>query len=175
MSKNTNIYFNLSAVESRTFYNNPILLKGESTVNYILTGIKEDSYNVLFVDINWGDGSTPLTYTKDAVYNYREQSIFDEILYGKVGGSVCVQYSYPYSNQTNTYSIKLTSNFVLTYNSGEKVYFYQPLQIYHGSFYDDIVDLVAINTQILPVSANTTFVNFESKNNVQVIPSLLTI
>lgn len=174
MSKNINVYFNLSAVESKIIYNDPLLIKGESTVNFVLTGVKEDSYNVLFLDINWGDGSTILTKKRDAVYNYREQSIFDEILYGKIGGSVCVLYPYRYSNQTSSYCLNLTSCFTLTYNSGEIVYFYQPLQVYQGSFYDDVIDLVAISTQILPTSANTTFVNFESKNDIQIIPSLLT-
>jgi len=174
MSKNVNVYFNLSSIESKTVYGDPLIVKGESTINYILTGVKENSYNVLFLDIDWGDGTAITTQKRDAVYNYREQSIFDEVLYGKVGGSICVQYSHPYSNQTNSYSLNLTSCFSLIYNSGETVYFYQPLQIYRGSFYDDIVDLVAINTQILPVSSNITFVNFESKNNIQVIPSMLT-
>jgi len=68
----------------------------------------------------------------------------------------------------------LTATFVLTYDSGEITTFYQPFCIYHGSFYDDIKEFVAINSQMLPTLESTTFVNFESKQNIQVIPSLLT-
>ena len=72
-----------------------------------------------------------------------------------------------------THSLNVIAKFILTYDSGETVSYYQPFNIYHGSFYDDIKEYVAINSQILPVSYNTTFVNFESKNNIQIVPSLL--
>jgi hypothetical protein len=50
---------------------------------------------------------------------------------------------------------------------------YQPIVIYWGSFYDEIKELVAINTQITPTSSNYTYVNLESKHNIQIIPTIL--
>jgi len=89
MNKDTTIFLNLSNVTSTTIYNLPITLKGFSTVNFILTGINESYNTILFLDINWGDSnSNIITYKKDIFYNYREQTIFNEILYGKIGGSL---------------------------------------------------------------------------------------
>jgi len=174
MNRSTTIFFNLSTVTSASIYNEPVILKGKNTVNFILTGITEPYNTVLFLDIIWGDSNDIVSIKKDAVYDYRNQSIFNEILYGKIGGSVCTSYSHDYINNSVTHSLNVVAKFILTYDSGETVSFYQPFNIYHGSFYDDIKEYVAINSQILPISYNTTFVNFESKNNIQIVPSLLT-
>lgn len=173
MSNNTNIYFNLSSATNTTTIGSSVVIKGQNTVNFILSGISERYYNVLFIDINWGDGTPITTIRKKAVYDYKNQSIFYEIINGKPGGTVCTTYSHDYINTSISYGLDVTAKFTLTYDNGSVAYFEQPIRIYHGSFYDDTVELVAINTQIQPLSSNNTFINFESKYNVQTIPSIL--
>ena len=173
--KNININYSLSSAVTQTIFQPSISLKGQTEVTYLLYDINEDINNVLFLDINWGDGSSVVNLRRNAVYDYRTQSIFDEILYGKIGGSVCTPQKHVYNNNTITYGVALTATFTLYYDNGAITTIYQPHTLYWASFYDDITELVAINTQIQPVSTNRTFVNLESKRNIQTLPSLLDI
>jgi hypothetical protein len=172
--KSININLSLSAVETVTIIKEPVIIKGESTINFILTGIPEDINKVLFVDIDWGDKSQIESFRRDTVFNYKTKSIFNEVLYGKIGGSVCVLYNHTYFNSTSNYALGLTPKIKLTYDNNSIVTYEQPLHIYWGSFYDEIKELVAINSQILPLSTSPTFVNLESQENICIIPSILT-
>lgn len=171
--KNININYSLSSAVTQTIFQPSVSLKGQTKVDYLLYEINEDINNVLFLDINWGDGSNLVNLRRDAVYDYRTQSIFNEVLYGKIGGSVCTIQEHVYNNNTTTYGVLLTASFKFYYDNGAITTIYQPLALYWGSFYDDITELVAINTQIQPVSTNRTFVNLESKQYTQILPSLL--
>ena len=172
--KQLNIQITNPQAITQTLYLSSVNVKGASTVNFVLTGVSEETNDVLFADIDWGDGSTITTIRKDAAYNYKTKSIFDEILYGKLGGSVCTFQQHDYSNITSdTYGISLSAMFTFYYDNGAIATLYQPLVIYWGSFYDDIKELVAINTQITPTSSSDTFVNLECQENVSVIPAVL--
>jgi hypothetical protein len=161
---------------TQTIYMPSAIIKGATSVNFILTGVSEDVNDVLFADIDWGDGSTIETIRKDAVYDYRSKSIVNEVLYGKLGGSVCTFQQHEYNNtQADIYGLALSASFVFYYDNGAITTVYQPLVIYWGSFYDEIKELVAINTQIQPISTNRTFVNLESKQYTQILPCLLDV
>ena len=168
-----NIFINLSAISTSTTFNQPFIVKGHSTVNFVLTGVSEGGNNVLFLDINWGDGTDSITLKKNPVYDYRNMSIIDEIMYGKQGGSVCTMQSHVYSNESTTYGLGLTASFTFYYSNSCIATVKQPIKLYWASFYDEIKEIVAINTQVLPVSTNNTFVNFEGTQNAQIIPSIL--
>ena len=168
-----NIFINLSAISTSTTFNQPITVKGHSTVNFVLTGVSESSNNVLFLDINWGDGTDSITLKKNPVYDYRNMSIIDEIVYGKQGGSVCTMQSHVYSNESTTYGLSLTASFTFYYSNSCIATVRQPIKLYWASFYDELKEIVAINTQVLPLSTNNTFVNFEGTQNAQIIPSIL--
>jgi len=171
---NLNVHINLSSSDtSTTLTNAPVIIKGQSTVSFVLTSVTEDLNSVLFLDVNYGDGTNVVTFHKDAVFNYHTTSIFYEILYGKIGGSLCIVYPHTYSNITSAYSVCLTASFTFFYTSSSVITVHQPLNIYWGSFYDDVIEVVAINSQIQPLSTNNTFVNFESRGSVQVVPSVL--
>jgi hypothetical protein len=160
---------------TQTVYMPAVTIKGASSVNFVLTGVSEETNDVLFADIDWGDGSAIRTIRKDAAYNYKTKSILNEILYGKLGGSVCTFQQHEYNNSSvDTYGVLLSASFVFYYDNGAITTVYQPLNIYWGSFYDDIKEIVAINTQITPTSSSDTFVNLESQENVSVIPAILT-
>ena len=168
-----NVFINLSSISTLTYYNTPVIVKGRNTLNFILTGVKEDGNSVLFMDINWGDGTEVVTIKKEPVYDYRNNSIINEVLYGTRGGSVCSNQSHVYSNELSTYGMMLTASFTFYYTNSCIATIRQPLNIYWASFYDDIKELVAINSQVLPLSTNNTFINLESMQNTQVIPSIL--
>lgn len=89
------IYVNLSSIyENQTIKKEINNIKGNSTIQFILTGINEEVNDALSLELNWGDSSNIESYKKDLVFNYKEKSIFDEILYGKLGGSVMTQYKH---------------------------------------------------------------------------------
>ena len=171
--KTINVDYSLLSAATRTITQPGIIVKGQSVVSYNLYEVNESVNNVLFLDINWGDGSSNLDLRKNAFFDYRTQSIYNEVIYGKVGGSVCSAYTHIYNNNTTSYGVLLTSTFIFYYDNGDVTTIHQPVNVYWGSFYDDITELVAINTQIQPISTNKTFVNFESKQDTRMLPCLL--
>lgn len=160
---------------TQTVYMPSATIKGASTINFVLTGVNEETNDVLFADIDWGDGSTVTTIRKDAAYNYKTKSIQNEILYGKLGGSVCTFQQHEYNNSDiNIYGVALSARFVFYYDNGAITTIYQPLALYWASFYDSIQELVAISTQITPTSSSDTFINLECQKNVSIIPAIIT-
>ena len=165
------IYFTLSTPIAGNIFFPKISYRGNTTLNFVLTGISEEVFDVLFIDIDWGD-KTPIVFLqKDLLFNYKEQSIFDEIRYGKLGGSVATIHTHTFSNTQSTFNTSLTSVFTLTYNNGVITRLIQPIDIYDGSFYDKIGDLNVLSTQITP--DNDTFVVFECEAIKQTTVAIL--
>jgi len=156
-----------SYVSNTSILEKPVILKGASTVNISLTGVGEDQFVVDTLVIDWGDGEREL-FKRDLFFNYRSQSIFNEILYGKANGTILGVFSHNYSNKYNTYEVVYTISIVLQKNNGQYIYIKQPVRCFWGSFYDNMENLAVINTQILPVNTNDTFLNIESKDGIVV-------
>ena len=142
----------------------PIVLKGATTLVLSLTGVSEEDFKVDILTINWGDGSLTETYKRDIFFNYRTSSIFDEVLDGKLGGSVLSVYNHDYINQTSNYGVPYTLNIVIQKNNGKYISIQQPISSYWGSYYDDLSDLNILDTQVLPLTGNNSFISLESGN-----------
>lgn len=140
----------------------PITIKGATTLNLSLTGIPEQDYRVDLLTINWGDGSSTETYKRDIFRNYRTSSIFNEVLYGKLGGSILGVYNHDYINQTSSYNTPYTLNIVIQKNNGRYINIQQPISSFWGSYYDDINDLSILDAQVLPLTGNNSFLSLES-------------
>lgn len=172
--KTQTVYFNLtSKFNNQTIVKPTLNVKGLNTINYVFSGISEVDYKVDTLHINWGDGSDVEVYKRDLFYNYKTQSIFDEVLYGKLGGSVMTKYSHEFTNSTRLYGLKYVSSVLINKNDGSYVLYVQPINVYWDSFYDSVERLRILNTQILPTSSNFTFVNFESKKDGMTFPAVL--
>ena len=168
------VYYDLPAFTSnQVITKEPLIYKGGTTVNFVLTGVQEEAYDVLFLQVDWGDGSPKRTFRKDLIYDYREQSIFNEILYGKIRGSVATMYTHEFFNNLSSYNVSLTSQFLFIYSNGVHVNIIQPISIFTGSYYDEIGDLNILNTQIIATSSNNTFFNFEGRNNKQTFVGIM--
>jgi hypothetical protein len=139
----------------------PVILKGATTLNISLTGVLENDFRVDQVVIDWGDNTKQEVYKREIFYNYRTQSIFNEVLYGKLNGSVLGVYSHDYVNEYNTYEANYVISIIIQKNNGKFIYIKQPVRSFWGSFYDSLERLSILNTQILPLTSNNTFVNFE--------------
>lgn len=163
-----NVYYNISSTqESQLIYPDPINFKGSSSVTFVLTGIEEEYNSALFLEIEWGDGTKREYYQKDLIFDYKEESIFNEILYGKVGGSICTFYTHEFFNNLSSYNVALSSQFLFTFSNGAVIHIIQPIGVFKNSFYDEIGDINILDIQVTPTNSNYTFINFESKNNKQ--------
>jgi hypothetical protein len=144
-----------------TFVADPILLKGSTTLSVSLTGVSESDFRVDLLTINWGDSSKQETYKRDVFFNYRTSSIFNEVLYGKLGGSILGVYNHDYRNQSDSYEAIYTLNVVIQKNNGKYVYIEQPVRCYWSSFYDSLSGLSILDMQVLPLTGNSGFVSLE--------------
>jgi len=142
----------------------PVLLKGATTLSISLTGVSEQDYRADVLTINWGDTSLPETYKRDIFFNYRTTSIFNEVLYGKLGGSILGVYTHDYINQTDAYKVTYNLNIVIQKNNGKYIFIQQPIHSYWGSYYDDLTNLSILDTQVLPLTSNNSFVSLEGGN-----------
>lgn len=162
------IYVNLSSIyENQTIKKSGINIKSDSTIQFILTGISEEVNDVISLEINWGDNSSVESFKKDLVFNYREKSIFDEILYGKLGGSVMAQYDHTYSTELSTNFTALTAQLLFYYSNGVYANVYFPITLVSESYYDNIKKFAISNTQMNSLSSSNTVANLESKYNKQ--------
>jgi hypothetical protein len=173
--KSATIYYNISNINTSasSITGSEVILKGRTSVNFVLTGISEDVTNALYLKIDYGD-ITPVVYmTKPAVFDYTTSSIFDEILYGKVGGTILSIYPHEYINSTDYAGIRFNATFSINFDNGKNIELIQPICLYCSSFYDDLQSVTAINTQIIPISSNDTFLNLESLQSNTIYPTIL--
>ena len=160
----SNIFITLSAnTENRTVLKDEITFKSDPTINFVLTGIDEVANQALTLDVNWGDGSDTNFNQKDLVFNYKKESIFNEMLYGKVGGTILDSYEHTYVPSTSSFATSLTAQFLIHYNNGFYADILQPIKLVRESYYDNIQKLGIQSTQMTGVSGSNTVANLESR------------
>lgn len=161
--RNTTIKFKFKRLPNLKVVGNKEAIKGASKVTFDFTGIFSIDSKASKISIDWGDGSPILYKGKSVVFDYREQSIFDEVLYGALGGTVLTSYSHEYFNDTAYYGKDFFAKILITWEDGTYTYIVQPITVFWDSFYDDVQELSILSTQVLPISTNETFINLESK------------
>lgn len=161
------VYVNLSSIYSNnTLKNEELYLKGDSTLQFVLTGVNEEVNDVISLEINWGD-STIENYKKDLVYNYKEKTIFNELIYGKLGGSVMTNYNHTFTLNPSSNFTSLTAQLLIYYSNGVYADIYYPLTLVSESYYDNIKKFAINNTQMNSLSTSNTIANLQSKFNKQ--------
>ena len=162
----SNIFINLSAIsENITVLKSLNTFKGNPSINFILSGIDESVNSALTLDINWGDGSTTEYSQKDLVFNYKKESIFNEVLYGKVGGTILDNYNHTYTTSASSFFTNLTAQFIIHFNNGYYANINQPIKLIRESYYDSIQKFGITSTQMTGASGSNTVANLQSKFN----------
>ena len=161
--KDTNIKFKFKKLPNLKVVGNKQAIKGASRVTFDFTEINAIDSIASKISIDWGDGTPILNKSKSVVHDYRQESIFDEILYGAIGGTVLTKYTHEYFNDSQYYGKDFFAKILITWEDGTYTYIVQPITVFWNSFYDDVQELSILSTQILPLSTNETFINFESK------------
>lgn len=151
----------------------PLLIKGATTITFSFTGVNEQDYKVDTLYISWGDGTPIETYKRDLFFNYKTQSIFNEVLYGRLGGSILNAYSHEFYNETILYGVEYTAKILLNKNNGSYAYIIQPITVYWDSYYDDVKKVSLLNSQVIPLSTNYTFINIETNYDRTTLPCVL--
>lgn len=160
----SNIYINLSATTASTdVLKDEITFKSDPTITFVLTGVDERANQALTLDINWGDGSDTSFNQKDLVFNYKKESIFNEMLHGKVGGTILDEYEHTYTPSTSSFATSLTAQFLIHYNNGFYANIFQPIKLVRESYYDNIQKLGIQSTQMVGTSGSNTVANLASK------------
>ena len=160
----SNIFINLSATTENTdILKEEITFKSDPTITFVLTGIDESANQALTLDINWGDGTDINFNQKDLVFNYKKESIFNEMLYGKLGGTILDSYEHTYVPSISTFATSLTAQFLIHYNNGFYASILQPIKLVRESYYDNIQKLGIQSTQMTGASGSNTVANLESK------------
>ena len=138
-------------------------IKSKTNINYILSNIVESDSEALYLDIDWGDGSPIENYTKPVLVDYRTANIIDEIVYNKPLGSILTAKSHVYYNNTSYFNSSILMQMLIIYKDNSILKIEQPINIYQASYYDEVGDIDILSAQIMPLSANNTFLNLESK------------
>tara|TARA_R110000765_G_scaffold167887_2_gene273001 strand:- start:2178 stop:2699 length:522 start_codon:yes stop_codon:yes gene_type:complete len=162
----SNIFINLSSTTSNIdVVKEEIQFKGSPSICCVLSGIDEAASAALTLDINWGDGTSTEYSQRDIVFNYKEKSIFNEMLYGKVGGTILDSYEHTYVPSTNSFFTNLTAQFLVHFNNGFYANIKQPIKLFRESYYDNIQKLGITSTQMTGASGSNTVANLQSKFN----------
>ena len=174
--KNVNISFtSISPLSSEVQYNNPVFVKGQTNIVFTFSSFVASTYPVTNIAISWGD-NTPVIYEgREIFYNYRNEPIINEVLFGQLGGDILYSYEHIFTNDTQSYGVQYNTEVVLTRVNGTVVTIFTPIVVFWDSYYDTIKDLKIINTQIQPNSLNLTFANIELKEDKLVLPTVLDV
>lgn len=138
-------------------------IKSKTNINYILSSIVESDSEALYLDIDWGDGSPIENYTRPVLVDYRTANIIEEIVYNKPLGSILTTRSHLYFNNTSYFNSSILMQMLIIYKDNSVLKIEQPINIYQASYYDEVGDIDILSAQIMPLSANNTFLNIESK------------
>lgn len=138
-------------------------IKSKTNINYILSSIVESDSEALYLDIDWGDGSPIENYTRPVLVDYRTANIIEEIVYNKPLGSILTTRSHLYFNNTSYFNSSILMQMLIIYKDNSVLKIEQPINIYQASYYDEVGDIDILSAQIMPLSANNTFLNLESK------------
>jgi hypothetical protein len=161
--KTTTIKFKFKKLPNKKVFAGKEAIKGASKVIFDFSNMIGPESKASKITIDWGDGSPKLEKGRSVVFDYRTDSIFDEVLYGAIGGTVLTAYTHDYYNNSEYYGKDFFVKILITWEDGTYTYIVQPITVFWNSFYDDVQELGLLSTQILPISTNETFLNLESK------------
>lgn len=129
-----------------------VIFDDYTTLNINLSGLTE-LFVPIYLRINWGDGL--LQSFSNSVYKvYREDSIYNEVIYGKFSSIFNVDYPHSYYPSASARYKSLSAQVYVEYTDGNYFWFIQPIKIVTRDYFEAIYDIKLISTNLLPVSSN---------------------
>jgi len=137
-----------SAVEFRS----EITFDDHTTLRINLSGLTE-SFVPIYLNLDWGDGTTE--FFNNSLYKvYREDSILNEVIYGKFSSVLNEDYLHSYYPSASARYKLLSAQVYMEYSDGAFSWFVQPIKIVTRDYFESIYDIKLIDTNILPLSTN---------------------
>lgn len=125
-----------------------LILNDATTLTVFLGDVYEDVLP-LSLKINWGDDNI-LYYDNDLYKNYRNESIINEIIYGKFSKILQQEYSFDYYPST-THTYKRTKvQFLIEYTNNNKSLITLPIEIRSSDYFESVGDIKMISTHVIP-------------------------
>lgn len=135
-----------------TFVNDELYMEDFTSLTLNLSAIDE-SLTPLYLKIDWGDGVLDV-FDNELYKNYRESSIFPELLAGKFSSLLQNTYTHEYYPSSNSLYKSVSAQILLEYCDGSINWFILPLKIRTYDYFESIYDIKLVNTNILPESGN---------------------
>lgn len=130
-----------------------ITFDDHTTLRINLSGVTEQFVPV-YLKLDWGDGQSELI--NNSLYKvYREESILNEVIYGKFSSVLNEDYAHAYYPSASARYKSLTAQVYLEYVDGNASWFVQPIKIITQDYFESIYDIKLIDTNILPLSSNS--------------------
>lgn len=152
-------------------YEDQYIYKGVYDAAIDIGGISERNTTALNITIDWGDGTPREVYKREIVFNYRESSIFNEVQYGRIGGSVLGIFEHRYDPPETTHIRELSAQILINFDNATYTRIVQPILLVMESYYDDINEL-AINSMVIHDSSLFSIMNLQSKFNNRTWPAM---
>ena len=153
-----------------TVFEEPFIYKGLYLIELDLGPISEKPSRALTVTIDWGDDTENEIHKRSIVFDYRKSSIFDEVLYGRLGGSVLGRFEHRYT-PSETHIRAVSAQVVITFDNGSYTKIVQPISLVMESYYDYIKEF-SINSMVIHDTTQFSILNLQSKYNERTWPAL---
>jgi hypothetical protein len=147
------IYLSSSSL-SGTNIRPEIELEDKTTLTFNLSGLSEE-YFPSYLLIDWGDGVSE-KFDANLYKKYREESIFEEVMYGKFSQIVQNTYDHVYHPSPTTLFNSISAQFLVKYSNGDYVWFIQPIKVRSYDFYESLGGVRVVNTVILDDENNSS-------------------
>jgi hypothetical protein len=144
-----------------------ISLYDETTLTISLSGVC-DIYPILYIQANWGDDDTQILLN-DPIKKYKKDSIFPEILEGKISKIYTQNLSHTYRPSSTLYTL-LTASLSATYPSNDTAKFLIPIKIRKNDFHENF-DEIYLNEVRLVANLNREY-QFLSKKDDRIFENI---
>lgn len=132
--------------------NSEVIFDDLTTLRINLSGLTE-SFIPIYLRLDWGDGVSE-TLNNSLYKVYREESILNEIIYGKFSSILNEDYLHTYYPSATARYKSLSAQIYLEYADGQFTWFVQPIKIVTRDYFESIYDIKLINSNMLPISSN---------------------
>lgn len=123
-----------------------------TTLRINLSGLTE-SFVPIYLKLDWGDGVDEII--NNSLYKvYREDSILNEVIYGKFSSVLNEDYLHSYYPSASARYKSLSAQIYVEYADGQFSWFVQPIKIVTRDYFESIYDIRLISTNLLPLSTN---------------------
>jgi hypothetical protein len=129
-----------------------------TTLSINLSGLIE-TYIPIYLKIDWGDGLDDV-YNNSVYKIYRQDSILNEVMYGKFSSIFNTVYTHSYYPSASARYKLLSAQVYVEYSNGQSSWFVQPIKIVTRDYFESIYDIKLINADILPLSSNDKHYQF---------------